>query len=303
MKFKETPATIFLPFFLVHSSIFFLAAYFISRSSPIGALGLAFFSTIVYAIFYYMLFEKGYRSAMLDAAISIVTGLIFGDWLMDRFYPESLLTNHWHNALMILLVFNIYTFINLVRYLINPQNPQLGSDDKRRQKIALWGSLTGLGILFVSYFIYVFDFNYTIQDAIAGKNHYHDSEFGFTVSFPVIKMHKTWAEKTTSTDAGIPETIIRFYWDAAGTRWAEPGFDPFLIRVVNTSWWNAQTPDTQAEFGFYLGQNNQFTFVGVRGVECPSVENQLTGEITDSALCALNQGRDYKEIFRDFRLN
>ena len=299
------PMAIALPFFFVHSAIFYAIIYFLARANPLAALGAGFFVTIVYSIFYYILFEKGYQSAFVSAAISIITGLIFGDWLIDKFYPDSLLTNNLHLAVMILLVHNVYLFLDLVRYILKPSNPQTVSHESVRQRRALLAVGVCFGILILGTLINIIDFEKKLEQRIAGASTYRDRELGFIVTFPIIEMRKTWAEK--SPDEITTGIMIRFYWDAAGTRWTGAGFDPYIIRAIPINWWREKklqgeildSPDNY--LGTYLGQNDQYIFLGVTGVECPSKLNQLTGEILDSKLCKLAQ-QPPEEVFKTFKI-
>lgn len=303
------PIAIVIPFFFLHSAIFYSITYFFARSNPLAALNIGFFATALYSTFYYILFEKGYQSAFISATISIVTGLIFGDWILDAFYPDTLLTNNIHFAVMILLVHNVYLFLDLIRYLIKPNNPQIISSTAVRQKrvLLMLGAsfgLWGLGVL-----IGLFDFEKKLTQYIAGPNKYHDRELGFTVSFPNIEMRKTWAEKMP--DEKTTGVQIWFNWDVTGTRWIEAGYDPYVITAIPIGWWqtNQLQPDEYGQvelgpdnpLGAYLGQNDHYVFLGNAGVECPSSFNHLTGEFYDSKLCQLAQ-RPVEKVFKTFRI-
>ncbi|KKW41822.1 MAG: hypothetical protein UY92_C0013G0021 [Candidatus Magasanikbacteria bacterium GW2011_GWA2_56_11] len=316
-RFKATPAAILLPAFFLHSLIFYVPTYFISDSYPTAAFLVAFFATAVYSIFYFILFEKGYKYAWGSATISIITGLLFGDFFLDRFYPDSLLTNRWHAAYMILIVHNLYLFGDLVRYVLKPNGRQTGSDTEKTRKTALGGALAALSFLAIAFLVHAFDSNRAVEQRLAGRSTYRDRELGFEVSFPVVEMRKNWAEKTpadTYEQSGykLPGTHIRFYWDASGTRWTEKGYDPYLIWAVPADWWREQKIDIDESknviinlseengdyLGRYLGKNRSYVFVGTHGAECPGID-RLDGVTEDSKLCGLVAEPD-EEIFKNF---
>ncbi len=112
-----------LPFMLFHGIFLLGPAYFGSLSDPLFSLGFSAIGVVVYLVFLSAAYPELFRQAFFGAGISIATGAIFGDLLLDNFYPgipaEQL--SFAHRAYSMLMIFYAYVFIAVARSYFFPE--------------------------------------------------------------------------------------------------------------------------------------------------------------------------------------
>ncbi len=116
----KPPSKIFWPFLTLHGLLFLGIGYILFTSFELFALVHAFIGILIYLIFWSSYFPHLFRDVVIGAGISVLTGLIFGDILLDKFFwlyektPRGLIPRAYSS----LVVFYLYFYIALVKRVI-----------------------------------------------------------------------------------------------------------------------------------------------------------------------------------------
>jgi len=106
-----------IPFLFIHGAIFLGVGYFFSATVPEFMIVHSGLGIFVYLVFLSAAFPQTMKDAIISGALSIATGLIFGDFLLDNFYPtlsKSSITI-FHRIYSIIVVFYIYIYLSLIQ--------------------------------------------------------------------------------------------------------------------------------------------------------------------------------------------
>lgn len=125
---------ILIPFLFIHGLIFLGVGYFFSARTPEFMIIHSGLGIFVYLVFLSAAFPQTIKDAIISAVLSIATGLIFGDFLIDNFYPtlsKSSITI-FHRIYSIIVVFYIYIYLTLIKnWFFSKFENKLNSDESR----------------------------------------------------------------------------------------------------------------------------------------------------------------------------
>lgn len=103
-------------------AIFFLGAgYFVSCGSAPFAILWSLLLIYPCLPILKQAFPKIFHSALYGVIVSIIIGKIFGDWLLDNFYPfniDGFTISIWHRIFSIITVFYIYLCLAITKEFI-----------------------------------------------------------------------------------------------------------------------------------------------------------------------------------------
>jgi len=314
---------IIIPFFVVHAFFLLLPLYLYSFGHPSESFFASVFAIYVYSIFYFILFQKSFLSALVSAGVSVIMGLLFGSYILDHIYPHDILLNYWHRAYIILLVYYIYLFIDMVRHVFSASadSPSIVFSNKKTQKIIVRASVL-LACFFIMVFILsVIDMDGHIYKFFSHDYYYRNNDMGFSMTVDALpKPHKTKVNIVThdilgklGEDTILYADTINFLWSAEQTRWNESYFKAFILRRVSialldhaisiaddgTVSLTGQGDEWHNFLGMYMGRDTDYFFILNVSPECPSI--MLYNEIKDSDLCGLVHD-PFSSRIKDFTL-
>ena len=113
---KLSPKVIF-PFLVLHSFLFLGIGYILFAVFPLFALVHAALGIFIYLMFWRASFPHVFRDVMIGSAISVVTGIVLGDFLLDKFFflydeaPRGIIPNIYAAT----VVFYMYFYMRMLR--------------------------------------------------------------------------------------------------------------------------------------------------------------------------------------------
>ncbi|MFH1509229.1 MAG: hypothetical protein ABIE68_03630 [bacterium] len=110
---KITSPGFLLGFMFFHGILFLGVGYLFSWRIPNITIFHSGFGILIYLLFLKQHFPKIFRNAIYGAIISILIGLIFGDWLLDNFYFGMENVTFLHRIYSVIIVFYIYVYIDI----------------------------------------------------------------------------------------------------------------------------------------------------------------------------------------------
>ena len=115
---KPVSQKFLLGFLFVHGFLFLGVGYILSTFVPAFTIIHSGFGIFVYLIFLRQGFPKIYKTALIGAVVSVILGVIFGDFLISNFYPDSFETNVFHRIYSVIIVFYIYLYFDIARMML-----------------------------------------------------------------------------------------------------------------------------------------------------------------------------------------
>jgi hypothetical protein len=106
-------------FLLLHGLFFLGVGYIFAQMMPVFMIFHSGFGIFVYLVFLRTGFPKIFRSAAYGAVVSVVLGLIAGDFLLSNFFFLIDEPTFLHRVYAIIVVFYIYVYVALLRQVFN----------------------------------------------------------------------------------------------------------------------------------------------------------------------------------------
>lgn len=114
----RTSPKILIPFLTLHGFLFLGISYILFTSFQVFALIHALIGIIIYLIFWRSSFPNLFRDLLIGSAVSVLTGVLFGDFLLDKFFffyketPRGIISKMYSS----LIIFYVYFYTAFIKY-------------------------------------------------------------------------------------------------------------------------------------------------------------------------------------------